>query len=234
MAERGRGEYPQYFMGLDPREVRGRRMLLVAWSVWIVGAGLALANGLHAGVRAESVPVLGAPLYLAPDFGWSAPISDVEGGTVRMFVAPTEQAALDWYTVQRTTLELTRTLPLATDEAVQGAGQVLWRDGNVVALVTRPSGALDLAQRLVAALEPHTDWPAAPKLIVDMRRVEVDGAWAAVRFETPAVFAPGKVLPDPVRVMPLAPNKALLSADVPEVSAMAWDAYGRGHVVRWP
>jgi len=177
-------------------------------------SGLARAEELRVGIPVEGVDVLGAPDFLTPELGWTAPI---EGGFVRVFVGASEAEAIAW--VQQAQMAITVSLPVLPglgDEAYgDTSGLLILRDRNVALQVRASGNAGAIAEAMLAAMptEPVA-WPAPPQL----HQVE-DGRWQ--------VTAPGAVkvqFDDGGRVTPGEPE---LTFSEPPGTIIAWDAWGR-------
>jgi hypothetical protein len=203
---------------------------------WVAAA--ALASG---GLDPTSIDVLGAPTYLAPELGWTAPVLDSQPGRVRVWMHRDEAEAVARFEAQRALQTRTRELEAGADQAVgNGLDLVLLREAELVAIIERPEGeALDLAERLVAAIKQAGPWPEAPGISVTDGHLEVGGRWAEVRV----VRAPGvrrvtdgllTGLPG-LSVSPVVRDEegrlAVRSGEVVEV--LCWDVFGRGSVVRY-
>ena len=168
-------------------------------SLLLLGASSAWAGGMHAGLPVSGVQGLGEPSFVSPSAGWTAPILQAgrRVGMVRVFVAPTEAAAVAWYSsaLQR---EVVFTPPAAADlpvglDAAHGDGVGLWllRDGNFAALIQTDTGARELGETLRAALIDRAAPTPAPAVVeVTPGHGRVEGADVVhVQFEG------GKLLP---------------------------------------
>jgi hypothetical protein len=196
---------------------------------------LPLAAGPYAGIAPEAVEVLGTPVYLSPEAGWSAPIADEGGGRVRVFVAHTRDEATRWlYDRRAATPERLPPYPFGEEGYGNGYSRLFYREHNVAVVVERPDGgALDLAERLQGALAEPSPWPTAPTLEFDGRIARVDGEWAQVAFRAAPLVDPETFLPKPIRVIPLTPGVAEVGAPPPRLSVTVWDQYGRFAEVEW-
>ncbi|MBW1877109.1 MAG: hypothetical protein JRI25_00600 [Deltaproteobacteria bacterium] len=200
----------------------------------ILIAMVAFGAGPYAGIAPEAVEVLGTPVFLSPEAGWSAPIMDEGGGRVRVFVAHTEEEARRWLAERRVTAERVPVYPFGEEGYGNGHSRLLYREHNVVVVVERPGGgALDLADRLQSALTEYSPWPTTPTLAFDGRIARVDGEWAQVAFRAAPVTDPATFLPKPIRVIPLAPGVAEVGVPPTRLSVTVWDRYGRFAEVEW-
>lgn len=180
----------------------------------------ARAAGLHAGIPVRQSD-LGAPAFQSAENGWSAPMAD-GSGMVRVFVGQDEAAAVDWMARQRESF--TRALPdydFADEAAGDGAGVLLFRDGNVGVLVRSDTErASDWATQLRARIVDG----AAPLPATMLEHtaegwvVDAPGA-AAIRAEGAANRGTGTL------------NGRALYAQRPRLVTV-WDAYGRPTVLR--
>ena len=136
--------------------------------------GQALASGLHAGIPVHQRD-LGDPAFQSAENGWTAPLAS-GAGFVRVFVGRDEPEAIDWFQRQRESF--TRLIPdyaFADQAAGDGAGVLLFRDGNVSVMVRSESeGALAIAQSLQARI---VDGPPALSFATLKR---TDDGWSVV------------------------------------------------------
>ena len=172
----------------------------------------ALAGDWHAGVPVQGVAELGAPSFLTPDLGWTAP---VQGGFVRVFVGQDDEEAARW--IAQAQMAITVPLPPVADIGDEAYGDrtglLLVRDRNVAIQVRADGTAAAVAQRMIAAIpEGPIPWPQAPQL------VEQDGAWI--------VSAPGALHVQVAEGGRALPGEALRFAE-PPAQLVAWDPYGR-------
>ena len=133
------------------------------------------------------------------------------------------------------------TLALGAEEAVgNGVDHVWFRQGEVVVAVYRPEGAaLDLAARLLEAVQEVGPWPAPPRLVFDNAKLRVDGTWRDVRISRDPLV--GRATSGPLAGLPSLASPPMLVDDQGALSVRAgehltvrvWDAWGRGHVVEW-
>ena len=178
----------------------------------------ALANDWHAGVPVQGVPDLGAPSFLTPDLGWTAPVND--GGFVRVFVGQDAEEAARW--IQHAQMAITVALPPVDDFGDEAygdpAGLLLIRDRNVAIQVRADDNAAAVAQQMLAAIpEAPLPWPQPPLL------VEQDGAWE--------VSAPGAVHVQFSQGGRTTPGASLRFTERPG-EVVTWDAYGRPAVLQ--
>lgn len=180
----------------------------------ILWLSAAFAGGLHSGIPTTGVPGLGAPRFLTPRSGWTAPAA---GGVVKVFVGDTEADAAEWYRRAADSLTLAPS-PAAGpgDEAFgDGDGLLAFRDGNVAVMVRVEHGAATLAATLHAAIVDGVP-RGAPTLAQ-----AADGTW---RVDGPhaGLSAQGG---QPV------PFQDGAFREVPD-TLVVWDTYGRPTVVR--
>ncbi|MBT3220032.1 MAG: hypothetical protein HN348_13160 [Proteobacteria bacterium] len=203
--------------------------------VWLFAIGAVFGGATHSGIDPADLPLLGGVLHVAPEYGWSASIPDGRPGTVRFFVGHTPDDAIAWFDGLAQNLTKSQAIPLAVEQATGDPwGLVLWRDGNIGGRIERPDGgALDLAERMVAAIVDGEPWPAVFDLTVVGGEAEVSGEWASVRFFVPPKSDPTTFLPKPSTVIYTGPQKAIVGG-AEQVRAVGWDRFGRGHTVYWP
>lgn len=203
--------------------------------VWLFAIGAVFGGSVHTGIDPADLLLLEGVTHLAPDYGWSASIQDDRPGHLRFFVGRTEAEAISWFNAQAGDLVISKAIALAVDEALGDPYElVLWRDGNIGGRIERPAGgALDLAERMVAAIVDGEPWPATFELNVMGGEARVSGEWAAVRFYVPPKSDPTTFLPKPSTVIYTGPQQAVVG-DAKLVRAVAWDRFGRGHTVFWP
>jgi len=201
----------------------------------ILIATAALAGGPYAGIAPDAVQVLGPPVFLSPEAGWSAPIADEGGGRVRVFVGHTADEATRWLYDQRGAFpERLPPYPFGEEGYGNGYSRLFYREDNVAVVVERPGGAaLDLAERLEGALAEASPWPRAPALTFDGHIAHIDGEWAQVVFHAAPVIDPETFLPKPIRVIPLTPGTAELGVPPARLSVTVWDRYGRFAEAVW-
>jgi hypothetical protein len=189
----------------------------------LIQFGIAASGTLHSGIPVRQ-PELGEPAFQSAENGWSAPLSDGQG-MVRVYVGRDDAAAADWFERQRESFS--RALPdyaYADAAAGDGAGVLLFRDGNVAVMVkSTTDSALPLADTLRARIVDN----AAPPAIATMRRT--DDGWT--------IDAPGAVH-----------TRVVGGGNIPFATAAAgglfgvytqrpteitvWDAFGRATVIR--
>lgn len=195
----------------------------------------ALAAGPAAGIRPQDVAMLGAPTWLEP--GWTAPVLDAEGGSVRIHVAATDAEAAAWLSgiLKARPDGVPPVFPLADTEAYgNGWSFVGFREGNVAGVVVRPSGAAaDLAQRLVDAIEHDVPAPQPPVVEVNGQEVRVLGEWANVVVRPAPRLDPFTLLPKPIQVIPTGPGERFLGAEPDRLTVVVWDPFGRTAEVSW-
>jgi len=178
--------------------------------------GAALAGGQHTGIPVRGVQGLGEPSFQGVDAGWSAGVEG--GGFVRVFVGHDEGEATRWL---RLGAPLSAGTPPAypyADEAL-GDGQefLAFRDGNVAALVRVPAHALQVADRLRAAIvDGGPAWPSAPTLLDEGGRLRL-----SVPDPAGVVYQGGRLAGGPGWVFTAPPTELVV-----------WDAWGRPAVLR--
>jgi hypothetical protein len=178
--------------------------------LWV---GAALAAGIHTGIPVHGVAGLGDPEFLTPKTGWTA---SIEGGFVRIYVGATEADAAAW--TERTRAGIQVELPSIPGYADAAWGDpqtlIVFRDGNVAAMVRAKAGARDVADRLRAAIVDGGPAPRKPTLVQAGERWEAHAPDAVdVTFSggRPAAGAPNVWIEPPTELV-------------------AWDAYGRATV----
>lgn len=170
---------------------------------WLVS--LALAGGMHSGIP---VSALSDPSFADPELGWSG---NLPGGWARVFVGPTEAAAVAWYDNALATLTLPAPPAEGVGDACAGDDALFaFRDGNVAVLVRAETGARAHAEALHARIVDGVPLPAAPGLREEAGRWIVDAPWAV------HVSGRGPVVPFQRGVWTARPD-----------GVVAWDAYGR-------
>lgn len=177
-------------------------------------AAAALAADLHPGVPVHGVPGVGAPEFLTPDLGWTAPI---EGGFVRVFVGASAEDADAW--MRAAQMGVTRALPVLSGlgDAAYGdeAGLLLVRDANVALQVRASGNARAVADALLGAIPAQpVQAPTPPRLVA-----QADGRWI--------VDAPGAVQVQFSDGGKVVPGQEVLTFSEPPGSLVAWDAWGR-------
>jgi hypothetical protein len=200
---------------------------------------VALAGTEYAGVPVEGVEGFGRPLFQSTLTGWH---TQVEDGIIRVYVAPSEEAAAAWIvkmrarlaklnpqpfeapaaTVMDTEEETEDPLPPLRFEEAYGepSGLLLFRDGNLGIVVHTKEDAMLWAQRTqAAAVIGPSPWPAGPTLSQDEL-----GWW---RLEAPGAvhiaYVGGERVPD-----------AGLRFDVPPRAGIAWGPLGRATRIDFP
>lgn len=178
----------------------------------------ALANDWHAGVPVQGVPELGAPSFLTPDLGWTAPVD--EGGFVRVFVGQDAEEAARW--IQQAQMAITVPLPPINDFGDEAYGDLeglmLIRDRNVAIQVRAEGDAAAVVQWMLAAIpDAPLPWPQPPQLVKQDGTWVVSAPWAVhVQFSQGGRTAPGATLRFTER-----PGQVV-----------AWDVYGRPAVLQ--
>lgn len=186
----------------------------------LLGLFLAHAAGVHAGIPVRGVEGLGAPSFLTPASGWSAPVA---GGSVRVFVGATEAEGANWYDRQLEALVHPPdpyTLRGADEAHGDGVGLVLFRDGNVGVLVRTTTNAAAVATKLLGAIV-ETGPSVRARLDVGPDLGEPYGRWQ--------VSAPGAAAIRSSKAGGADLDAIAFSSDPGEI--YVWDAYGRVQVL---
>lgn len=183
----------------------------------------AQAAGLHLGIPTSGVPGLSDVQFQTPEIGWTA---RVPGGQARVYVGPTEADAEAWYTraLEGLTIPVASTAggagsaPIGDVSTGDGAGLLLFRDGNVAVMVRTDAQARSVAATLHAAIvDGPAPWPAAPSPALDAA-----GRW------TVTVAADASVRVVGGRPVPFQPG---VYQELPD-QIVVWDAWGRPAVWR--
>jgi hypothetical protein len=191
------------------------------------------------GIDPAAVELLGAPTYLAPEYGWSAPVLDEKPGRVRVWVHADVAAAEVRFVALRGELGSAHELPLEGAVAVwNGLDQAVLRVGDLVARVERPQGgAGDLAERLLLGVVQAGAWPVAPAPEVVEGRLVLGPGWRESRVRRAAEVqrtTDGRLLGLPkLAVRPEVRDEAgqLVLRSGESIELLVWDLFGRGHTV---
>ncbi len=189
---------------------------MMGWLLWSMN--LAHAEGIHTGIPLQGIEGIGEISFQTSTTGWTAP---VDGGFVRIFVAPNEEQAKDW--VQRMLEAMARYKPapnpdfiansLADEAYGDGQGLLIFRDGNVGVQVRNKKDAIVWAEILQLAISDEpSPWPTAASVEPG------DGIWTV---QTPegtihTTFEGGR----------LARHQGL-TFTAPPRAVIVWDEWGR-------
>jgi hypothetical protein len=187
--------------------------------LWLIGvSGLAVADGIHTGVPIQGVEGVGPPSFQTSTTGWTAPVDE---GFVRVYVAPHEAGAKDWVNRMRETMARFKPAPnpdfvansLADEAYGDGAGLLIFRDGNVGVQVRNKKDAIVWAEIIQLAIsDDPVPWPAPARL------VPADGLWT--------VQAPADAAHIAFEGGRLARHQGLTFTAPPRV-LVVWDQWGR-------
>ena len=201
--------------------------------MWMWSIAMAVAGS---GIPFDAVPLVESVVFL-PEGGWAGTIADEQVGACRVFVGQTENDAQVWLDAQSSWLPR-ETLPAVPFPAAVARGDTVrvlaFREGNVAVAIHRPSGAvLQVAQRLLDAIEEDSPWPADPVVAAGNGRLKVTGEWADVRFVAPSSLDLETFLPMLPSVVPVGAGEVAIGDDVHSVTVQTWDRFGRTAIVPW-
>ncbi len=198
--------------------------------VWLLLLGLAEAGSV---LDPAAFPVLEQVRFTWPTSGWTARLGDPVPGQVDVWVAHDEASAKARF--EELAGEAPRAVALGADAAVgDAAARVLFREGELVVRVDRPSGgALDLSERLLKAVEDGGSWPHPPTLRERGDRLVAEGNWASSGWGRPSRFDPKTLLPVPAPIVLDGDTALVMTPTVTRVHFTGWDRFGRANRVDW-